>query len=39
MRMSPRCPFGMEVFGVTVRIMIDNELARLDVLRDLEHHD
>jgi prolyl-tRNA editing enzyme YbaK/EbsC (Cys-tRNA(Pro) deacylase) len=25
------------VFGVTVRIMSDNELARLDVLRDLEH--
>jgi len=25
------------VFGVTVRIMSDNELARLDVLRDLDH--
>jgi hypothetical protein len=25
------------VFGVTVRIMSDKELARLDVLRDLDH--
>jgi hypothetical protein len=41
--MSPLCQFEMTlpadfpgVFGVTVRLMSDGELSRLEVLRDLD---